>query len=114
MISTPCPDRRQRRSFLIRPPRAARTFAALALKRLGAGLRPLRLAQPEEPVAVPARAGHRLGDLRQAAEVLAVPGKTFFQDHDALELAPPFAHQQRSWPQGDPIAGLGIASIEGS
>src|SRR5471032_1268455 len=113
MISAPYPDRRQRGSFLNQLRTADKTSASLALERLGAG-RPLRLAQPEEPVAVPARAGHRFGDLRQAAEVLAVPGKTFFQDHDALKLASPFAHQQRSWPQGDAIAGVSIAPIEGS
>jgi hypothetical protein len=42
---------------------------------LAADLRSLRLTQPKESMAVPVRAGHRIGDLRQAAEVLAVPGK---------------------------------------
>jgi hypothetical protein len=86
--------------------------AALATESLSADRRSLRLAQPEEPVAVPVRACHRFGDLRQAAEGVAVPGEALFKDHDALELALPFAHQQRAGPQGNPISGLDIASIE--
>jgi hypothetical protein len=85
---------------------------ALALERLGPDLRRLSLAQPEEPVAVPARAGHRFGDLGQATEVLAVPVEAFFQNHDAFELALPFADQQRAGPQGDPVASLSIAPIK--
>src|ERR1700722_19794356 len=114
MVALPYPGRPQRRRFLNRPRGAARTFAALAPERLSANGRSLRLAQPEEPVTVPVRPGHRFGDLGQAVEVLAVPGEAFFQDHDALELAMPFAHQKRPGPQGDPIAGLGVAPIERS
>jgi hypothetical protein len=114
MIPAPCPDGPQHHTFHNRPRAIAKTAAALASGNLKAGMRFLRLAQPEEPVTIPVRAGHGFGDLGQAAEVLAVPGKAFFQDHDALEFAPPFAHQQRAGPQGDPIPGLGIAPIERS
>jgi hypothetical protein len=65
-------------------------------------------------MAVPVRAGHRFGDLGQAPEVSSTPGEAFFQDHDALEFAPPFAHKERAGLQRDPIAGLGIAPIERS
>jgi hypothetical protein len=114
MISIPCPDRSHRRSFPNRPQGVAGTSAALAPERFGTCLHSVRLAQPKEPMAVPVRARHRFGDLRQAAKVLAVPGETFFQDHDALELALPLTHQQRAGPQGYPIGGLSIAPIEGS
>jgi hypothetical protein len=85
MIPIPYSDRPQRRGLLNRPRAVAKTSPAFAAHNLSADLRSPRLAQPEEPMAVPIRAGHSFGDLRQAAEVLAVPGEAFFQDHDALE-----------------------------
>jgi hypothetical protein len=111
MICLPYPDK-FRRGFFNRTRAAASAPAALAAQRLSASVCSLRLAQPEEPMAVPVGAGHRFGDLGQAAEALAVPGKAFFQDHDALELALPFAHQQRAGLQGDPFAGVGVTTIE--
>jgi hypothetical protein len=50
-------------------------------------------------------AGHRFGDLRQAAEVPDIQASAFFQNHDALKPALPFARQQRA---GRFNAGLGV------
>ena len=43
---------------------------------------------------VPVGPGHRFGDLRQAAEGLAVPSEALLQHHDPLEPALPFTHEQ--------------------
>ena len=72
------------------------------------------LAKAEEAVAVPVGPGHRFGDLGQAAESLAVPGEALFQDHDPLELALPFTHEQRADLQTDPFSRLRRAPIERS
>ena len=63
---------------------------------------------------VPVRSGHRLCDPRQAAEGLAIPGEAFLQDHDPLELAFPFTHEQRADLQVDAVARLRRAAVEGS
>ena len=68
----------------------------------------------EEAMAVPARAGHRLGDLRQAAIGLAVPGKTVLQHHHPLQRAVPFANQQRARFQIDAVLCRGLARREGA
>jgi hypothetical protein len=65
-------------------------------------------------MAVPAGPGHRLGDLGQAAERLAIPGEALFQDHDPLELAVPFSHQQSADLQADAVARLRRAAVERS
>src|SRR5208337_4002207 len=62
-------------------------------------------SQPEEPMAIPVRARHRLGDLREAAIGLAVPGETFVQDHHSFELAVPFAGKQRPGSKLGPFTG---------
>jgi len=54
-------------------------------------------------MAVPFRTGHRLGDLRQAAIGLAVPDEALVQDDHPLELAVPFAGEQRPRSQLCPI-----------
>ena len=54
-------------------------------------------------MAVPACAGHRLGDLRQAAVGLAVPGDALVEDHHTLEPAIPFAGEQSPGLQLGPI-----------
>ena len=61
---------------------------------------------------VPVGSGHRLGDLGQAAEGLAIPGEAFIEDHDPLELAIPLPHQQRAGPQADAVSGLRRTSVE--
>src|SRR5271167_1236865 len=71
------------------------------------------LAKPEETMAVPVGAGHGLGDLGQAAEGLAVPSEALFQDHDPLEPAVPFAHEQRAGLQTQALARLRRAAVEG-
>ena len=65
-------------------------------------------------MAVPVGPGHRFGDLGQAAEGLAVPGEALFQDHDPLELALPFTHEQRADLQTDPFSRLRRAPVERS
>ena len=65
-------------------------------------------------MAVPVRSGHRLGDLGQAAEGLAIPGEAFLEDHDPLELAIPLSHQQRAGLQADAVSGLRRAPVEGN
>src|SRR5260370_4156172 len=62
---------------------------------------------------VPIRSGHRLGDLGQAAEGLAIPGEAFLEDHDPLELAIPFSRQQRAGRQADAVSSLRCAPVEG-
>jgi hypothetical protein len=61
---------------------SARPRRAIGLRRLHA----------EEAVAIPACAGHRLRDLRQAAIRLAVPGEPPFQDHHPFQPALPLAN----------------------
>ena len=56
-------------------------------------------------MAVPVRARHRLGDLREAAIGLAVPGETLVQDHHSFELAVPFAGEQRPGSKLGPFTG---------
>ena len=65
-------------------------------------------------MAVPVGPGHRFGYLGQAAEGLTIPGEALFQDHDPLEPAVPFAHEQRASLQTQALARLGRAAIEGS
>src|SRR5580658_2229053 len=74
----------------------------------------LALTEAEEAVAVPVGPGHRFGDLGQAAEGLAVPSEALFQDHDPLELALPFAHEQRAGLQAYALARLRLAAVERS
>ena len=71
------------------------------------------LPKPEEAMAVPVGPRHRLGDLGQAAESLAIPGEALLQDHDPLELAPPFTNQQRAGLQCDALPSLWGALVEG-
>ena len=59
------------------------------------------------------RSGHRLGDLGQAAEGLAIPREALLEDHDPLELAIPFSHQQRADLQADAVSRLRRAPVEG-
>ena len=65
-------------------------------------------------MAVPGGPGHRFGDLGQAAEGLAIPSEALFQDHDPLELALPFTHEQRADLQTDPFSRLRRAPVERS
>jgi hypothetical protein len=62
---------------------------------------------------VPVRSGHRLCDLGQASESLAIPGEAFLEDHDPLKLAVPLSHQQRAGLQADAVSGMRRARIEG-
>ena len=71
------------------------------------------LPKPEEAMAVPVGPGHRLGDLRQAAKSLAIPGEALLQDHDPLELALPFTNEQRAGLQCDALPSLWGAPVEG-
>src|SRR5271165_5513510 len=72
------------------------------------------LPKPEEVMAVPGGPGHRLGDLGQAAEGLAIPGEAFLQDHNPLEPALPFTHEQRAGLQTHALARLRPAAVERS
>src|SRR5271165_1786032 len=72
------------------------------------------LTKPKEAMAVPVRPRHRLGDLRQAAEGLTVPGEAFLEDHDLLNLALPLSHKHRAGLQADAFSRLRNASVEGS
>src|ERR1700677_3658941 len=74
----------------------------------------LSLVKPEEAMAVPIRPGHRLGGLGQAAEGLAIPNEALFQDHDPLEPAVPFAHEQRAGLQTQALARPRSATVERS
>ena len=74
----------------------------------------LSLAKPEEAMTVPVRSGHRLGDLGQAAEGLAIPDETLLQDHDPLEPALPFSHQQGAGLQTDALSRLRRPPVERS
>jgi hypothetical protein len=74
----------------------------------------LSQAKPEEAMAVPGGPGHRIGDLGQAAEGLAIPSEALFQDHDPLEPALPLAHEQRAGHQTQALARLGRAAVERS
>jgi len=65
-------------------------------------------------MAIPIGPGHRLGDLGQAAEGPAIPGEAFLQDHDPLEPAFPFSHQQSAYLQADAVARLRRAAVERS
>jgi hypothetical protein len=65
-------------------------------------------------MAVPVGPGYRLRDLGQAAEGLAIPSEALFQDHDPLELAFPFSHQQSADLQVDAVARLRRAAVERS
>jgi hypothetical protein len=58
----------------------------------------------------PAGAGHGERDLRQAAIGGAVPGKALVQDHDALGLAVPLAHQDGSRMEAMTGEGVGVAT----
>src|SRR5208337_1392140 len=97
----------------------------MGCSRAGAGLAPsaipsltrsvdFSLPKPEEAVAVPVCSGHRLGDLRQAAEGLAIPGEAFFEYHHALELSSPFPDEQSAGLEADaafgsdPLHGAGL------
>ena len=63
---------------------------------------------------VPSGPGHRLGDLGQAAEGLAIPGEAFLEDHDPLEPSIPLSHQQRASLQANAVSRLRRAAVEGS
>ena len=65
-------------------------------------------------MAVPVRSRHRLGDLGQAAEGLAIPDETLLQDHDPLEPPLPFSHEQGAGLQTDALSRLRRASLERS
>jgi hypothetical protein len=65
-------------------------------------------------MAVPGGSSYRLGDLGQAAEGLAIPSEALFQDHDPLEPALPFTHEQRADLQTDPFSRLRRAAVERS
>jgi hypothetical protein len=65
-------------------------------------------------MAVPGGPSHRSGDLGQAAERLAIPGEAIPKDHDPLELAVPFSHQQSAGLQADAVSRLRRAPVEGS
>ena len=65
-------------------------------------------------MAVPVGPGHRLGDLGQAAEGLAVPSEALLQDHDPLEPALPFTHEQRAGLQTHALSRLRRAAVERS
>src|SRR5271166_2417359 len=71
------------------------------------------LPKPEEAVAVPVGPGHRLGDLGQAAESLAIPGEALLQDHDPLKPALPFTNEQRAGLQCDALPSFRGAPVEG-
>src|SRR5271157_3559659 len=68
---------------------------------------------PEEAMAVPVGPRHRLGDLGQAAESLAVPDEPLLQDHDPLKPALPFTNEQRAGLQCDALPSLWGAPVEG-
>ena len=74
----------------------------------------LSLPKAEESMTVPVRSGHRLGDLGQAAEGLAIPGEARLENHDPFELAVPFSRQQRAGLEDDAIPGHGRPPVEGS
>ena len=65
-------------------------------------------------MAVPGGSSYRLGDLGQATEGPVIPGEALFQDHDPLELAVPFAHEQRAGLQTQALARLRRAAVERS
>src|SRR5271157_4888294 len=94
-----------------------RGFAVLALLSarwlLALGC-PLSLSQSKEPMAVPTRPRHGLGDLGETAIGLAVPGETLTEDHHALQLPLPLANQERAGFQSDPFPRLRIAPVERS
>ncbi len=96
----------------------------MGCSRAGAGLAPsavpsltrsvdFSLPKPEEAMAVPVGPRHRLGDLGQAAESLAIPGEALLQDHDPLEPALPFTNEQRASLQCDALPSLWGAPVEG-
>ena len=60
-------------------------------------------SQAEEAMAVPARACHRLGDLRQAAVGLAVRGDALIEDHHTLDPALPLPGEQSPGLQPGPF-----------
>src|SRR5271157_4545240 len=70
------------------------------------------LPKPEEAMAVPVGPRHRLGDLGQAAESLAIPGEALLQDHDPLKPALPFTNEQRAGLQCDALPSLWGAPVE--
>src|SRR5215470_12401784 len=57
------------------------------------------VSQAEEFWPIPASAGDREGDLRQAGIGLAVPGKAIRKDSDPLHLAVPLAPKHSARPQ---------------
>jgi hypothetical protein len=75
--------------------------------------------QPEEAVSVPIRAGDRLGHLRKAAVDAAIPSVPLVEDHDALDTAVPFAHDESSRLEPDALArcrsagGRSLSGLEG-
>src|SRR5271154_2216724 len=62
---------------------------------------------------VPIRSRHRLGDLGQAAEGLAIPGEASLEDHYPLELAIPFSYYHCAGLQADAVSRLRRAPVEG-
>ena len=87
---------------MIDPPAAGRLRSAIGLRR----------SQAEEAVTVPARAGHRFGDLGEAAIGLAIPGEALFQDRHPFQPAFPFTDQHCSRSQIDPLPRRGDASFK--
>ena len=77
------------------------------------------LPKPEKAMAVPVGPRHRLGDLGQAAESLAIRGEALLQDHDPLEPALPFTNEQRARLQCVPLRSgaqhheLGVSELDG-
>ena len=97
-------------------PRNSRCRPCPPLSEFACLVRGNSLAPPkaEEAMTVPVRSGHRLGDLGQVAEGLAIPGEAVVQDHDPLELAIPLSHQQRAGLQAEAVSGLRRPTVEGS
>src|SRR5271154_276765 len=74
----------------------------------------LPLSKSKEPMAVPTRPRHGLGDLGETAIGLALPGEALIEDHHPLQLPPPFANQERADSECDPFRSLGVAPVERS
>ena len=72
-----------------------------------------RRSQAEEAMAAPACACHRLGDLRQAAIGLAIPGEALIEDHHTLEPAIPLSGEESPGLQLGPIRVVAIRASKG-
>src|SRR5271165_6435204 len=98
------------------PMRCSRGGAPLALSAVSCLTRSigLSLPEPKEAMAVPVGPRHRLGDLGQAAEGLAIPGEALLEDHDPLEPTLPFTDKQRARLQSDALSRLRGAPVKGN